>query len=487
MYIMLVGETSRLDMIEAYVLDLDERINASFSLSGTAALGTVVVPIFSGETVRIKKMLTDMIARNPRSADYTIEEAAVKELAEAEESTHMILLAGPRSELETLERLAITFDDQLCVWAGIETSRDPKDMEKFYEVVDLMFIEPTLAAFDLKGRIRGLYVTVLPDPVTPGIIGQADETKQDKPADDTGAQATAGRDELNRQIGREQMRLVLRGTRRQIDEAKDYLRAVDIAPRQVAVELRVMELTKDEALKVGLDWSILTSGRLVTFRMNQGTGNPITVPGNFAGTYNYQGSDTISVLGALDQVTTDRNLIAKPNVLITDGRSAHLFVGDTVRYIESIQATQNGTTVTTAEINVGVTVDMLARIGANGKIAFQLMQNYSILNGFTPVPGGGSLPQTSDRTTEMYVNMLDGETIALGGLILHQDRYTESGIPLLKDIPLIGIFFKRIDKTKERTEIVFFLTAKIVTDENRPNAAVPSDMRKDVGGEDGGN
>ena len=397
----------------------------------------------------------------------------------------MILLAGPKSELATLERLAITFDDQLCLWAGIEKSRDPKDMKKFYEVVDLMYIEPTLAAFDLKGRIRGLYVTVLPDPVTPGLEGEDDKQKQGMPTDATGAQATATPEKLKRQIGHEQMRLVLRGTRQDIDRAKEYLMVVDIAPRQVAVELRVMDLTKSEALTVGLDWSILTGGRLVSFRMNQGTGDPITVPGQFAGTYNYQGSDTFDVLGRLDQVTTDRNLIAKPNVLITDGRSTHLFVGDTVRYVKTIQATQNGTTVEIDEVDVGVTIDMLARIGGNGRIAFQLKQNFSILNGFTPVPGGGSIPQTSDRTTEMYVNMLDGETIALGGLILEQDRYRESGVPILKDIPFIGYFFKRTVKTKERTEIVFFLTAKIVTDENRANAAVPSDLRKDDGEDDG--
>ena len=477
-YVILLGESSRLDQIEAYVHDLDERIDASFSLSGTAALGTVVVPIFSGETERIKTMLSNMIESNPRSEDYTIEEAAVKELAEAEESTKMILLAGPKGELATLEMLAITFDDQLCLWAGIEKSRNPEDMKRFYEVVDLMYIEPILAAFDLKGRIRGLHVTVLPDPVTPGIEGEEDKSKADTPADDTGAQATADEAQLKRGIGHEQMRLVLRGTRQEIDEAKEYLLAVDIAPRQVAVELRVMELTKTEALTVGLDWSILTGGRLVSFRMNQGTGEPITIPGMFSMNYNYQGSDTFDILGRLDQVTTDRNLIAKPNVLITDGRSSHLFVGDTIRYVQTIQASQNGTTVTIDEVDVGVTVDMIARIGANGRIAFQLKQNFSILNGFTPVPGGGQIPQTSERTTEMAINMRDGETIALGGLILEQDRFTESGIPILKDIPFIGYFFKRTVKSKERTEIVFFLTAVVVTDENRGTAAIPEDIRE---------
>jgi type II secretory pathway component GspD/PulD (secretin) len=159
---------------------------------------------------------------------------------------------------------------------------------------------------------------------------------------------------------------------------------------------------------------------------------------------------------------------------VSDGRSTNLFVGDTVRYIKTIQSTQNGTTVETAEVQVGVDFNIHARIGGDGQIALSLDQNFSILTGFTPVPGGGNLPQTSDRLTNMFVNMRSGETLALGGLILEQDRKRVNGIPLLKDLPIIGHLFKRTDNSKIKTEIVFFLTAVEVNQESRKNAASPA-------------
>jgi general secretion pathway protein D len=293
---------------------------------------------------------------------------------------------------------------------------------------------------------------------------------------DTGTGAASGstaKAEMTRQIGHEQMRLVLRGTKAQIIEAKAYLASVDLPARQVSIELRVMELTRSEALQVGLDWSILTGGRLTSFRMNQGLGNSISEGGSFNGLYQDNATTSFDVLGKLDAISNRNNLIARPNALISDGRSTHLFVGDTVRYIKMINASQNGTTVEIGEVEVGVTVDVDARIGADGNIALDLTQNFSILTAFTPVPGGGAIPQTSDRTTSMFVNLMSGETIALGGLILETERKSRSGIPILKDLPIIGALFSRTNNRKDKTEIVFFLTAKVVDTGANSNAASP--------------
>ena len=471
-YVTLIGESRRLDSIERFVRDMDKRIAESFSLSGAANFGSVVVPVISGQTEKIKQMIGNLLENNPRRDDYSIEESAVKELAEGEESTKMLLIAGPKDELNLLRDFANSMDESLCEIAGIKRETNPADFEKFYEVVELKFIEPNHAAFDLKNRVRGLYVTILPDPVTPGLSGQEKDTK----AEVSDAQANAGGGktaQMDRQVGHEQMRLVLRGTKSQIAEAKSYLQSVDVPARQVSIELRVMELTRQEALQVGLDWSILTGGRLTSFRMNQGLGGSISTGGHFTGHYQDNATSSLDVLGKLDSISNSNNLIARPNALITDGRSSHLFVGDTVRYIKMINASQNGTTVEIGEVEVGVTVDVEARIGADGNIALDLSQNFSLLQGFTPVPGGGAIPQTSDRKTNMFVNMMSGETIALGGLILEQDRKRVSGIPILKDIPIIGYLFKRTDNSKDRTEVVFFLTANVVNNGNKATAADP--------------
>ncbi len=488
-YVMLVGDPTRLVEVEDYVRNLDAKIAKSFSISRANTTGTVVVPIQSGQTERIKTMINRLLEDNPRRSDYSITETNVRDLQQGELSTRVLLMIGPNEELETLRRFATALDRDLCVAGGIAYADDAAGLERFYEVVELKHIEPTIAEFDLKGRVRGLWVTVLPDPVTPGIQGEAEGEKAATPTDQavpgtSGGQAPKGEEtKLTRQIGREPMRLVLRGTRQQIDEAKAYLALVDVAPRQVALELRVMELSREDALRVGLDWSVLAGSRANVIRFNQNLGDTPGSPGTISGDLNFgtktnpvDGSvfaEQFSVLGTLDSISNNRNLIARPNALVSDGRTTDLFVGDTVRYIKSIQTSQNGITVLTDEIKVGVRFGIRARAGADGNVALDLRQNFSILTAFTPVPGGGQLPQTSDRETSLFVNMRTGETIALGGLILDQDRKNYSGIPILKDLPIIGRLFGRTNNSRVRTEIVFFLTAVTVDPGNRANAASP--------------
>jgi type II secretory pathway component GspD/PulD (secretin) len=486
-YVMLIGEPRRLDVIEAYVRNIDKRIAASFSLAGAANYSSVVVPVVSGQTEKIKDMLGNLLMHNPRRNDYQIQETSVKELAEGQEPMKMLMIAGPKDELEVLRKWADEMDAQLCVMAGIDRDTDPESFKQVYEVVDLKYIEPIHAQFDLTARVKGLYVTILPDPVTPGLKGESQDEKQDTGsggADGSAATNTEKTTELKRQIGHEQMRLVLRGTRSQIEEAKAYLQSVDVPARQVSLELRVMEVTRQDALKIGLDWSLLTGGRLTSFRMNQGLGGDITQGGHFTGHYQDNATTGLDVLGRLDAITNRNNLIARPNTLVTDGRSSHLFVGDTIRYIRAIIASQNGVTVETAEVEVGVTIDVTARVGSEGNVALDLKQNFSILQGFTPVPGGGSIPQTSDRISEMFINMKDGETIALGGLILEQDRKRVSGIPILKDIPLIGELFKRTDNSKDKTEVVFFVTAKVIDNGMNAKTTEPAKVDGSIGSAD---
>ena len=69
--------------------------------------------------------------------------------------------------------------------------------------------------------------------------------------------------------------------------------------------------------------------------------------------------------------------------------------------------------------------------------------------------------------------MKSGEMIALGGLIQDIDRNTVSGIPILKDLPLIGKLFSRTTTSRDQTSLVFFISATEVTDVNRETAADP--------------
>lgn len=472
-YLMVVGESRRLDEIVRAIQDIDSKISKSFSVGRNDDTTAVAIPILSGQTKQIKEMLERLLASNPRKADFTFSESTLRELSEGDLNTNVLLMIGPKAEIEVMKMYAQSLDENLCRTAGIAYTNEAGGLERLYEVVDLQYIEPTMAAFDLKNRIRGLYVTVLPDPVTPsasGIGTRRDEKQEATRAPDqqgNGQPAEAAKkEEMEKVIGREPMKLVLRGTRQQIEEAKSYLSMVDVAPKQAAFEMRILDLSKEEALRLGFDWSLITGGRVQTLRnfISDTDGNNNQVTGS-AGALNF--------IATLDQANGGRNLIARPNALLSDGRGHNLFVGDTIRYVESIQSTQQGVTITTASLDVGVTVDMVARIGSNGNIALDLSTLFTLLNGFIPVPGGGQLPQTSERRSNTFVNMKAGEVIVLGGLIQEIDRKRVAGIPILKDLPIIGALFSRSEKSKARTEVVFVIAAVEVTEGNRKGAASP--------------
>lgn len=491
-YLMVVGDPERVTEVDNYIRELDQRIADSSSFNRKADMATVVVPVQSGETNRIKMMIDRLVSEHPRAAEFSIQESILEGTTKGEPSTMTLLMIGPKEDVAKLENFAKALDKELCAVMGKSYEEDLAGLEKQWEVVELMYIEPTLAELDLKSRFKGLQVSLMPNPVTPGMSGKStsSETSKNSTGQGSGAAGASGQANGGGEsqtstsssektiTGIEPMKIVLRGTRSQIEEAKAYLAMVDIAPKQIALELRVLELTQNEALRLGIDWNLITGGRLNPFRSNQGAGDTAASPGTVSGGIQFNANDSATFLASIDKLNGGRNLIARPNALVSDGRTANLFVGDTVRYIKTIQATQTGTTVETDEVQVGVTFKIGARIGGDGQITLNLDQNFNILTGFTPVPGGGQLPQTSDRLTSMVVNMHSGETLAVGGLILEQDRKRVSGIPLLKDLPIVGALFQRTDNSKDKTEIVFILTAHEVDASNRGSAASPAASSK---------
>lgn len=488
-YLMIVGDPERVTEIDSYIRELDQRIADSSSFNRKADMATVVVPVQSGETNRIKMMIDRLVSEHPRAAEFSIQESILEGSTKGEAATMTLLMIGPKEDVQKLENFAKALDKELCAVMGKSYENDLAGLEKQWEVVELMYIEPTQAELDLKSRFKGLQVSLMPNPVTPGMGGTSSSSETTGAQTGAAAAGTTGQGATGNQsqstttassktvTGIEPMKIVLRGTRSQIDEAKAYLAMVDVAPKQIALELRVLELTQNEALRLGIDWNLITGGRLNPFRSNQGTGDTAASPGTVSGGIQFNATDSATFLASIDQLNGGRNLVARPNALVSDGRTANLFVGDTVRYIKTIQATQTGTTVETDEVQVGVTFKIGARIGGDGQITLNLDQNFNILTGFTAVPGGGSLPQTSDRLTSMVVNMHSGETLAVGGLILEQDRKRVSGIPLLKDLPIVGALFRRTDNSKDKTEIVFILTATEVNAATRGNAANPAVSR----------
>lgn len=499
-YMIIVGTPARLDEVERCVRLIDLKVCEAMGVKVPDTNGTVVK---SYEPKGIPA--EDLLSALRMSKGVNMGSVQTVATPRGSMSKQVIVLSGRANEVETLWNLL----------NGMDSLADTGTAS--FEVVGLKFIRPQVAMVQLIDAVPGLRAKLMPAPVDP-LTGLAYTEKaytgpRITGGDTSGQGANGGGNAQGNQSGvsgsgtgnngtntqgngavgtapkqgsenatdfsagvatyQTPMCLLLRGTPDQIASAKRYLEMVDKAPKQVAIELRVMELSKDDALKFGLDWSLAAGGTLKALRLNQGLGTDTTA-GGFSGSSTFKGGGTLGAIGLLDQITTKTNLLARPSVLATDGVLTNIFVGDEVRYVESITNSQNGPSVTTNKVDVGVDFYVVPRVGLDGNITLQLNPTLSILQGFTPVGNGGQLPQTSRRSASTLVNIKSGETIAIGGLIQDQDRKVFGGIPILKDIPLIGRLFGRTNNQRTRSEVVFFVTVREVTESDRQAPANPN-------------
>lgn len=528
-YLVLVGTSDRLNEVETMVRDLDAKIVRAARLGITANIAARVVPIYSMQAFRIREAVNALVERDPNKDSFNIIETQTTPVPGMPASMTMLMISGPMESIDVVANFAKAFDMGICEANNILYPRSPEEAQQSYEVVELKFVEPFEAAYEVQQRIHGLRATLMPAPADPLLAGNTFRRKKDpelwertspkgqRVFGDGGVQASSsvtnksggegggdgggggaqggggssgggsksgnitngqqGASAVSHEMGYEPMKILLQGTAQQIAAAKALISIMDVAPKQIAIEVRVASLTKEEALRMGLDWSLLTGGTVRTLRFNNGSGDTSATPGNISGTIGWAGGGSSDILATLDQLAGSGKLLARPNLLAINGKPTSLFVGDRIQYIKTIQASQNGTTIEVGELNVGVELNVVARVGAEKNLTLDLNPSLSILKGFSPVPGGGNLPQTSERYAQSQVVMKSGETIAIGGLMQEEERSSKAGVPILSQIPIVGSLFSRTDKSKIRSEIVFFLTAREVSADERSSSANPTNIK----------
>lgn len=253
--------------------------------------------------------------------------------------------------------------------------------------------------------------------------------------------------------------LILAGPRSAVERAKEALARIDVAPPQVLIEARVVEVSTDVDNTLGVLWDFTNTKANFTLD----TPNPPD-RGNF-GTivFGRLTRDAIGIGAKLDALFKDNKarLLANPKLLVLNAKQAQIFIGDEVRYIESVQSTQNGVSVTTGKVNVGIQLNVVAKANPDGEINLQIHPEVSLITGFLKTPVGGEIPQVSRRFADSAVRLRSGETLVIGGLLSQRDLKLVQKVPLLGDLPVLGYLFKQTNTKRSSSEIMVFLTASL--------------------------
>jgi general secretion pathway protein D len=194
------------------------------------------------------------------------------------------------------------------------------------------------------------------------------------------------------------------------------------------------------------------------------------------GVYSVLGSEFTATIQAL-ATSGKAQILSRPSILARDGQMAEIVVGQSVFLPSGVSLTAVGGSSTTVPVingsyqNVGIQLDVTPFIGANNLVQMILEPQITQIDTSTPgqVIEGGSVfssavfaPNINKRSANTVVVTPDGQPVVIGGLIASDKASSDSKIPLLGDIPLLGQLFKFTAKSSTKNDLLIFLTPHIV-------------------------
>jgi pilus assembly protein CpaC len=249
------------------------------------------------------------------------------------------------------------------------------------------------------------------------------------------------------------------------------------APQQVMLEVKIAEVSKSllERLEGGVTWSTGSGSWATTLVSNFLTGN---LPGSLSAVKN-NGNRLRADAQKQDSLV---RILAEPNVMAVSGQEGNFLAGGRI----FIPVAQDNNKITLEEKEFGVGLRFLPTVLAGGRINLRVSPEVSEVSregigisaaGFT---GSAVLPLITTRRASTTVQLYDGQSFAIGGLIKNNMVNSLKGLPVLGEVPILGALFRSADYQQDKTELVFVATVHLV----KPlpaNFTLPTDKVKTPG------
>jgi type IV pilus assembly protein PilQ len=284
-----------------------------------------------------------------------------------------------------------------------------------------------------------------------------------------------------------------------LEAAARIIKSLDRMPRQVLIEAKLVEVALDNSFHLGINWSgygekageYIGAGDSAN-QMSVGAVSPgVSVPGLAGGSaYNTPlgaagGGTGVNLpanviygafrLGKLasnymfDAVISaaakkgKAKVLSDPKVATLNNKEANIDITTQVPYTttEITAATPPISTTKVTYLSVGIKLTVTPTINSDGRISMKINPSVSQVSPtITPVAGGA--PGIDTRSADTNVIVRDGETIVIGGLISDTQAESVFKVPLLGDIPILGYLFRKKSVTRDRRELLIFVTPRIL-------------------------
>ena len=274
--------------------------------------------------------------------------------------------------------------------------------------------------------------------------------------------------------------LVVTTAAKNFKRVKDIIDDLDRAVPQVLIKVLICEVTHTNTDDLGVEFSGLNLAGVnavqglsvgqqvpntpVIEGRGESAGSNFNVINNTTGGFMFAMDEkyVTAAVHALSQLNKV-NVLSRPYILTSDNQEATIMVGENDPFVTSSQITTDGQVINTIQYQaIGIILDVTPHINGQGLVTIDVYPEISANTGRTVTLNQyASSPIFSQRFAQSRVAIRDGQTIVIGGMM--QDELTKEidKIPLLGDIPVLGLLFQHTNTVKQKTELLIFLTPHV--------------------------
>ncbi|MGI4799128.1 MAG: type II secretion system secretin GspD [Janthinobacterium lividum] len=272
--------------------------------------------------------------------------------------------------------------------------------------------------------------------------------------------------------------LLLYATPAEHDTVEAMLHKIDILPLQVRIDAVIAEVTLNDSLNYGTQFFFKNGGINGALNFSPAGTAANALASTFPGFLLTGATNSTFALSALQSVTTVK-VLSSPQLMVLDNESARLQVGNLVPFLTT---SSQSTVANSAVINsidyreTGVIMEVTPRVNSGGLVTLDIAQEVSDVDNSATANSQIGSPTFLERNVRSRVVVQDGQTVGLAGLIRDSSTKGNSGIPWLKDVPLLGFLAGQQTDVRGRTELMVLITPHVIHDQ-RDARALTEDLR----------
>jgi general secretion pathway protein D len=326
-------------------------------------------------------------------------------------------------------------------------------------------------------------------PIAQEGAGEGGQSTQVSPASEGGQQqglALFDADEVRITAVEENNQLLIRATAGQFETIRGAILQLDTVPLQVHIEAMILDVTLNDSLRFGVNWYIknaISGAGNVFDGFGSGLGeNPAANPNAAVRSTSLLGatifpSDTSLLLSGHDaraivsmlESESTVNVLSMPSLTVLNNKQATINVGQQIPINTAVVNTGvgSGTSNTLTQYrDTGITLTVIPRVNPGGLVFMEIQQEDSVPAGDS---GGDTNPPVNQKIIQTEVAVQSGQTVLLAGLIKQTDTDSQSGLPLLRRVPVLGRLFSETRSATARSELILLITPTVI--ENPQQAA----------------